>query len=154
MRRLPTFGIWPMRGLNQRGPCVSISVPSPRTPAVVRRHAKGGAMDVDAESEQGVQPEALSNAEIADRLASLAQLLSTQTENRNKVKAYRRAATRIRTLAESLHDMVRDEADLTRFVGIGEGIAAAIREIVVTGTLSKLEKLRGEATPAVAGISA
>ena len=41
---------------------------------------------------------ALSNAEIADRLASLAQLLSTQKENPYKVKAYRRAAASIRNL--------------------------------------------------------
>ena len=34
----------------------------------------------------------LSNAEIADRLASLAQLLSAQKENPYKVKAYQRAA--------------------------------------------------------------
>ena len=34
----------------------------------------------------------ISNAEIADRLASLAQLLSTQKENPYKVKAYQRAA--------------------------------------------------------------
>ena len=37
---------------------------------------------------------ALSNAEIADRLASLAQLLSAQKENPYKVKAYRRAAAK------------------------------------------------------------
>ena len=36
----------------------------------------------------------LSNAEIADRLASLAQLLSAQKENPYKVKAYRRAAAK------------------------------------------------------------
>ena len=40
----------------------------------------------------------MSNAEIADRLASLAQLLSTQKENPYKVKAYQRAAAKIRTL--------------------------------------------------------
>src|ERR1700733_1964244 len=39
----------------------------------------------------------LSNAEIADRLASLAQLLSTQKENPYKIKAYARAAAKIRT---------------------------------------------------------
>lgn len=111
-------------------------------------------MGVDGESQQAASPQALSNAEIADRLASVAQLLSTQKENPYKVKAYRRAAARIRTFAESLDEMVRDEDDLTRFAGIGEGIAAAIREIVMTGTLGKLEKLRGQATPAVADISA
>ena len=96
----------------------------------------------------------LSNAEIADRLASLAQLLSTQKENPYKVKAYHRAAARIRNLPESLDEMVRREEDLTQFSGIGEAIASAIREIVTTGTLAKLERLRGEATPAVAELSA
>ena len=45
---------------------------------------------------------ALSNAEIADRLASLAQLLSTQKGNPYKIKAYTRAAAKIRTLSESI----------------------------------------------------
>jgi DNA polymerase (family 10) len=96
---------------------------------------------------------ALSNAEIADRLASLAQLLSTQKENPYKVKAYHRAATRIRNLPESLDEMVRREEDLTQFSGIGAAIASAIREIVRTGTLVKLEKLRSEAMPAIAELS-
>ena len=51
----------------------------------------------------------LSNAEIADRLASLAQLLSSQKENPYKIKAYQRAAARIRNLSESLEEMLRDE---------------------------------------------
>jgi hypothetical protein len=85
----------------------------------------------------------LSNAEIADRLASLAQLLSSQKENPYKVKAYQRAAARIRNLSESLDEMVRDQEDLT-FAGIGEAIASAIEEIVTTGTLGK---------PAVASIT-
>jgi DNA polymerase (family X) len=111
-------------------------------------------MDVNAEAEREEQPQGLSNAEIADRLASLAQLLSTQKENLYKVKAYRRAAARIRTFAESLDEMVREGADLTRFAGIGEGIAAAIREIVLTGTLGRLDKLRGQASPTLADLSA
>src|SRR5438309_3947067 len=95
----------------------------------------------------------LSNADIADRLASLAQLLSAQKENPYKVKAYQRAAARIRHLSESLDEMVRNDEDLTQFAGIGEAIGSAIREIVRTGSLSKLEKLRAGATPALASIS-
>ena len=95
----------------------------------------------------------LSNAEIADRLARLAQLLSTQKENPYKVKAYHRAAARIRDLPESLDEMVHREEDLTQFTGIGTAIASAIGEIVKTGTLAKLEKLRGEVPPAVAELS-
>ena len=96
----------------------------------------------------------LSNAEIADRLAGLAQLLSTQKENPWKIKAYRRAAAKIRTLSESVDELVRDDADLTAYAGIGEAIASAIREIVMTGTLGKLEKLRSAASPELASISA
>jgi len=96
----------------------------------------------------------LSNAEIADRLASLAQLLSTQKENPYKIKAYTRAAAKIRTLSESVDELVRNDADLTAYAGIGEAIASAIREIVLTGRLGKLEKLRSAASPELASISA
>ena len=98
-------------------------------------------------------PTALSNAEIADRLAGLAQILSTQKENPYKVKAYHRAAARIRALSESLDDLVREDADLTQFPGIGEAMASAIREIVLTGKLRKLEMLRGQAAPEVARLA-
>jgi len=96
----------------------------------------------------------LSNAEIADRLASLAQLLSTQKENPYKIKAYQRAAARVRTLSESVDELVRDESDLTEYPGIGKAISGAIQEIVETGTLGKLEKLRSQASPELASISA
>ena len=95
----------------------------------------------------------LSNAEIADRLAGLAQLLSTQKENPYKVKAYHRAAARIRSLSDSLDELVREDADLTQFPGIGEAIASAIREIVLTGKLRKLDTLRGQAAPEVATLA-
>src|SRR5438477_4201954 len=99
-------------------------------------------MEQRADQHSVLSPAVLSNAQIADRLASLAQLLSIQKENPFKVKAYRRASANIRTLSESLDELVRDGADLTRYPGIGEAIAGAIREIVLTGTLGKLEKLR------------
>ena len=49
------------------------------------------------------------------------------------MKAYRRAAARIRNLPESLDEMVRREEDLTQFFGIGAAIASAIREIILQG---------------------
>jgi DNA polymerase (family X) len=111
-------------------------------------------MGVDGDRAGSKGPTApLSNAEIADRLASLAQLLSTQKENPYKVKAYRRAAATIRSLSESLDELVREDADLTRFPGIGDAIASAIREIVLSGGLRKLDTLRGQATPEVASLA-
>src|SRR5579872_3357961 len=74
----------------------------------------------------------LSNAEVADRLASLAQLLSAQKENPYKVKAYQRAAAKLRNMSESIQELVQDDADLTAYAGIGDAIASAIREIVQT----------------------
>ena len=83
------------------------------------------------------EPHRLSNAEIANRLASLAQLLSAQRENPYKIKAYRKAAAKIRTLSESIEDLVDQNADLTVYAGIGEAISHAVKEIVRTGTLTK-----------------
>ena len=96
---------------------------------------------------------ALNNAEIADRLAGLAQLLSAQKENPYKVKAYQRAAARIRSLSESLDELVKEDADLTQFTGVGEAIASAIREIVLTRKLRKLDTLRGQAAPELASLA-
>jgi DNA polymerase (family 10) len=110
-------------------------------------------MERRADQPAGSLPGPVSNAEIADRLASLAQLLRAQKENPHKVKAYQRAAAKIRTLPESLDALVHDQADLTRFDGIGEAIARSIREIVLTGSLERLEKLRSEASSELAGIS-
>jgi DNA polymerase (family 10) len=56
-------------------------------------------------------------------------------------------------MSESLQELVQDEADLTQYAGIGDAIASAIREIVRTGSLRKLETLRAQATPAVASIN-
>jgi hypothetical protein len=117
----------------------------PRTP---------GAIIAGREGANTEPPAFLSNAEIADRLASLAQLLSAQKENPYKVKAYQRAAAKLRNMSESLQELVQDEADLTQYAGIGDAIASAIREIVQTGSLRKLETLRAQATPAMASINA
>lgn len=95
----------------------------------------------------------LSNAEIADRLAGLAQLLSTQKENPYKIRAYQRAAAKIRTLSESVEELVHQDSDLTVYAGIGEAISHAVQEIVRTGTLGKLDKLRSQAPPELAGLS-
>lgn len=48
----------------------------------------------------------LSNADIADRLASLAQLMTAGKENPYKVKADQRAAARLRTFSESMSSFV------------------------------------------------
>ena len=105
------------------------------------------------EGRRVVPMQSLSNAQIADRLAAFAQLLSAQRENYYKAKAYQRAAANVRSLPESLDEFVRADADLTRFPGIGDAIASAIREIVLTGRLQKLETMRSQSAPEIATLS-
>jgi DNA polymerase (family X) len=103
---------------------------------------------------QPVPPTApLSNAEIADRLSSLAQLLTVKGDNPYKIRAYRRAASTIRGLGESVDELVRNEADLTAYEGIGKAIAGSVREIVLEGKLGTLEKLRAEVPPEMVAIN-
>lgn len=96
----------------------------------------------------------LTNAEIADRLGAMGQLLAAKGENPYKVRAYRRAAGVIRGLGESVDEIVRSDGDLTEYVGIGKAISGAVREIVLEGgKLRSLEKLRAEVSPEVVAIS-
>ncbi len=108
----------------------------------------------DKQPSASPEAQALCNVDIADRLASLAQLLSTQKENPYKVRAYQRASTQIRTMSGSVVELVRSGSDLTQFSGIGVAIANAIGEIVHTGSLGKLEELRSQASPELAALSA
>ena len=96
----------------------------------------------------------LTNAEIANLLLSVAQLLSTQNENPFKIKAYRRAAKTVSNLSESVDELVRSDADLTAYPGIGKAIGGAIREIVHNGgTLAVLEAQRSAVSPEVAALN-
>jgi DNA polymerase/3'-5' exonuclease PolX len=96
----------------------------------------------------------LNNAEIADHLSALAQLLTLEKANPYKIRAYRRAAATIRGLGESVDELVRNNADLRIYAGIGEAPNGALREIVLTGTLTILEKLRSKSSPELVAISA
>lgn len=95
----------------------------------------------------------LSNAQIADQLAALAQLLAAEKENPFKIKAYRRAAETIRNLGDSVDELVRSGADLTAYAGIGKGISSALQEIVHRGALQTLESLRAKVPAEMAELS-
>ncbi len=94
----------------------------------------------------------LSNAEIANKLLALAQLLGAKGENPFKVKAYRRAARTVRAVGDSFVELVHSNSDLTTYPGIGTAISGVIQEIVRTGTTQQLERLRQE-KPEVADLA-
>jgi Holliday junction resolvasome RuvABC DNA-binding subunit len=89
----------------------------------------------------------LPNAAVARRLEEVAWLLEEQGANPYRVQAYRHAAEMLRHLHQSVSEIVeRDGAEgLRRLPGIGESLARSIRELILTGRLPILDRLRGEA---------
>jgi hypothetical protein len=86
------------------------------------------------------------NAAIAARLEELAALLECQGANLFRVEAYRRAGDLVRGLERPVGEILRSEGlmGLERLPAIGTTIARAIRDLVETGRLPMLERLRGE----------
>ena len=91
----------------------------------------------------------MTNREIAKIFNQLANMLEIKGENPFKVRAYRNAARVIDSLPKNLETMVQNGEDLTKLPAIGEQIAAKIKEIVQTGKLQKLERLKRLFPPAL-----
>ncbi len=90
------------------------------------------------------------NEEIASLLDRIAALLEQQEESQPfRIRAYRRAAERVRGIDNSLAELVRrrDPETLEAIPDIGEGIAAVIGEFVRTGESSLRRELQGEIAP-------
>ena len=80
--------------------------------------------------------------EISDRLA-------IEGANTFRVLAYSNAARTLQGLGPDVKEMIERNEDLTELPGIGDDLAAKIREIVETGKCAMLEKLRREMPTAV-----
>jgi DNA polymerase (family 10) len=91
----------------------------------------------------------LSNAEIANRLDEVANVLEEQSANQFRVQAWRTGAATIRHHSRPVVDVLREEGleGLDRLAGIGPALARAVRELAETGRLATLERLRGESDP-------
>jgi DNA polymerase (family X) len=86
------------------------------------------------------------NSRVAQRLDEVATLLAAQDASAFRVAAYRNAAEVVRGLPEPV-GAILDRAGLEgldRLPSIGPTIARAIRDLVETGSLPMLERLRGE----------
>jgi putative hydrolase len=89
------------------------------------------------------------NQRVADKLRQAADLLAQQGANPFRVSAYRRAADAITAQRQDLRDILDREgpAGLVALPRIGQGIAAAIAEMLRTGRWSQLDRLRGTLDP-------
>lgn len=89
------------------------------------------------------------NSSIAVRLEEVARILEEQGANVFRVGAYRRAGATLRELKRPIDEIVRTEGleGLQKLPGIGETLARLIHQLVTTGRLPMLDRLRGEADP-------
>ncbi|MDZ7759182.1 MAG: DNA polymerase/3'-5' exonuclease PolX [Desulfovermiculus sp.] len=87
------------------------------------------------------------NSDVASMFEELADILEIEGANPFRVRAYRNGARAVGGLSHSLRDLVYREEDLTQYPGIGQELAAKIKEIVDTGSLSALEKARQRVAP-------
>jgi hypothetical protein len=85
------------------------------------------------------------NRFVADQLVALADLLEMQGGAPFRVRAYRSAADTVAELGTDVGTIlaVQGTTGLDALPGVGPSIAAAIREIVETGSLSRIGRLRG-----------
>jgi len=88
---------------------------------------------------------------VAGALREVGSLLEVKGENPFKVRAYETGARALEDLTEDLSTLVAEKR-LTEVPGIGEALAQKIEELVSTGKLSLLERLRAELPPGILGL--
>jgi DNA polymerase (family X) len=85
----------------------------------------------------------MDNKQVADIFRELAELLIKKKENWFKIRAYRKVADEIDKQSENLSAMA-SEGRLRKIPGVGDAIEKKINEILSTGKLQFLERLRAE----------
>ncbi len=90
----------------------------------------------------------MNNRDVARVLEEIARLLELQDENPFKVRAYRNAAATLETLTRDLQAVAAEDG-LGEIPGIGEALRGKLAELLATGRLAYLEKLRSEVPPGV-----
>ena len=89
------------------------------------------------------------NAEIAQELEAIADLLDIRRDNAFRIRAYRQGARRVRDADAPLAEYVLEGSQerLRDVPDIGEGLAAVISEYVLTGRTGIRQELLGEISP-------
>jgi putative hydrolase len=84
------------------------------------------------------------NRQIAMKLQEMGDLLEQQGANPFRVRAYRQAASELNLLQQPVEEILQQEGiqGLEHLPAIGKGIAASIREMVLSGNWSQLQRLR------------
>ena len=84
----------------------------------------------------------MTNAELAARIAELADLMALEGGDAYRVSHYRRAATAVRRFHHSLAGMIETGTDLRTVPGIGKGLATLLGDLVRRGSSPRLDEYR------------
>jgi DNA polymerase (family X) len=84
------------------------------------------------------------NNDIAEMFDRVADLLDLSRADQFRIRAYRTAARTISSLSRGAADMVKQGEDLSKLPGIGKDLAGKIKEIVETGSLTRLKELESQ----------
>ncbi|KHK58278.1 DNA polymerase III [Ralstonia sp. A12] len=98
---------------------------------------------------QTVSAQSQTNQTIAAVFNEIADLLEVEDANPFRIRAYRNAARVAEGMTEGIDAMLARGADLTKLPGIGNDLAAKMREIVETGTCAMLTRVRSEVSPSM-----
>jgi DNA polymerase (family 10) len=93
----------------------------------------------------------LTNRQLTDTFTLIANLLEIKGEVIYKILAYRKAAESLEALGRPAADYQR-EGRLTEIPGVGKAIAEKIDELLTTGKLEFLEKLKAEVPETLAEV--
>ncbi|OGN90060.1 MAG: hypothetical protein A2Z74_05055 [Chloroflexi bacterium RBG_13_46_9] len=85
----------------------------------------------------------MSNEEISSIFRELADLLIQKKENWFKIRSYRKVADEIDKLPVDL-SVLSNENRLREIPGVGDAIEKKIKEILTTGKLQLIERLKSE----------
>jgi DNA polymerase (family 10) len=83
------------------------------------------------------------NEDVALLLDNIAELLMLKRENPFRIRAYQRAAQKIRALSDDIEEIAR-QGRLTEIPGVGKALATKIQEYLETGRLQYYEGLKHE----------
>jgi DNA polymerase (family 10) len=85
----------------------------------------------------------ITNAQISNIFRELADLLLQKKEDWFKIRAYRKVADEVEKLTTDIVTLEK-EGRLREIPGVGEAIEKKIQEIVVTGNLQLIGRLKAE----------
>src|SRR5512141_2798655 len=97
--------------------------------------------------------ELIGNAEVAAALQEIGDILEIQGENRFRVLGYRRAAENIVNLDRDVRELWQ-AGELESIPGDGDALSLKSDELMRTGRLDYIEKLREKVPPGVVGLLA